>query len=40
VTDHLKALEKKGYIRREPAISRGLQLLPEPTAATSEEPGR
>lgn len=25
--DHLKALEKKGYIRRSPGVSRGIQLL-------------
>lgn len=30
VSDHLEALEKKGYLKREPLISRGLRILPEP----------
>jgi repressor LexA len=29
VSDHLKALEKKGWIRREKFISRGLRVMPE-----------
>lgn len=32
VSDHLEALEKKGYLKREPMISRGLRILPEPAA--------
>lgn len=26
-TQHLKALERKGYIRREPSLSRGITIL-------------
>jgi len=38
VFDHLKALERKGYIRREPSKSRSLQIL-EPAAAESAARG-
>jgi repressor LexA len=35
VFDHLKALERKGYLRRDPAKSRSLQILePAPVAAS------
>lgn len=33
VADHLRALRKKGYITREPLLSRSLRLLPAPGAA-------
>src|SRR5436853_4376496 len=32
---HLKALQKKGLIHREPNMSRAIQLLEEPTASQS-----
>jgi hypothetical protein len=35
VTDHLKALERKGYLRRDPAKSRTLQILAAPSARQS-----
>jgi repressor LexA len=39
VFDHLKALERKGYLRRDPAKSRSLQILePAPVGASGTRP--
>lgn len=39
VFDHLKALERKGYLRRDPAKSRSLQILDSSPAAPLASPG-
>ena len=36
---HLKALQKKGLIHREPNMSRAIQLLDDPTSAPAHVPG-
>jgi repressor LexA len=36
VTDHLKALERKGYIQRERLVSRGLRVLHRLPRASKE----
>lgn len=38
VFDHLKALERKGYLRRDPAKSRSLQILETTSGAASDAP--